>query len=127
MIETEKFDIIGHFDKIKMNARGRYFQEDDKWYYDMVLETLDLIKEHDLIVEINTRGIYKQRYNGFYPSEWLFKRMRELNVPVVISSDAHQYWEMTSFFAEAEEALKNAGYKETMCLVNGSWNAMELV
>ena len=110
-----------------MNARGRYFQEDDKWYYDMVLETLDLIKEHDLIVEINTRGIYKQRYNGFYPSEWLFKRMRELNVPVVISSDAHQYWEMTSFFAEAEEALKNAGYKETMCLVNGSWNAMELV
>ena len=122
MIETEKFDIIGHFDKVKMNARGRYFQEDEKWYRDMVLETLDLIKQHDLIVEINTRGLYKQRYNGFYPSEWLLPRMKEMNIPVVISSDAHQYWELTYFFKEAEEALKAVGYKETWCYRNGVWN-----
>ena len=127
MIETEKFDIIGHFDKVKMNARGRYFQEEEKWYRDMVLETLDLIKQHDLIVEINTRGLYKQRYNGFYPSEWLLPRMKEFNIPVVISSDAHQYWELTYFFKEAEEALKAVGYKETMCFRNGSWHAEELI
>ena len=126
MIETEKFDIIGHFDKVKMNARGRYFHEDEKWYQDMVLETLDLIKQHDLIVEINTRGLYKQRYNGFYPSEWLLPRMKEMNVPVLISSDAHQYWELTYYFKEAEEALKNVGYKETMCFKNGQWCAEEL-
>jgi len=126
MIETEKFDIIGHFDKVKMNARGRYFHEDEKWYQDMVLETLDLIKQHDLIVEINTRGLYKQRYNGFYPSEWLLPRMKELNIPVLISSDAHQYWELTYFFKEAEEALKSVGYKETMCFKNGAWCAEEL-
>ena len=123
MIETEKFDIIGHFDKVKMNARGRYFHEDEKWYRDMVLETLDLIKQHDLIVEINTRGLYKQRYNGFYPSEWLLPRMKEMNIPVLISSDAHQYWELTYFFKEAEEALKAVGYKETMCFKNGCWTA----
>ncbi len=122
MIETEKFDIIGHFDKIKMNSRGRYFHEDEKWYRDMVLETLDLIKQHDLIVEINTRGLYKQRYNGFYPSEWLLPRMKEMNVPVVISSDAHQYWELTYYFKEAEEALKAVGYKETWCFKNGTWS-----
>ena len=126
MIETEKFDIIGHFDKVKMNARGRYFQEDEKWYRDMVLETLDLIKQHDLIVEINTRGLYKQRYNGFYPSEWLLPRMKEMNIPVVISSDAHQYWELTYFFQEAEEALKAVGYKETMCFKKGCWEAEEI-
>ena len=126
MIETEKFDIIGHFDKVKMNARGRYFHEDEKWYQDMVLETLDLIKQHDLIVEINTRGLYKQRYNGFYPSEWLLPRMKEMNVPVLISSDAHQYWELTYFFKEAEEALKAVGYKETMCFKNGIWYAEAL-
>ena len=126
MIETEKFDIIGHFDKVKMNARGRYFQEDEKWYQDMVLETLDLIKQHDLIVEINTRGLYKQRYNGFYPSEWLLPRMKEMNVPVLISSDAHQYWELTYFFKEAEEALKAVGYTETWCYRNGVWKGEEL-
>ena len=122
MIETEKFDIIGHFDKIKMNSRGRYFHEDEKWYQEMVLETLDLIKQHDLIVEINTRGLYKQRYNGFYPSEWLLPRMKEMNIPVLISSDAHQYWELTYFFKEAEEALKAVGYKETWCFINGMWS-----
>ena len=126
MIETERFDIIGHFDKVKMNARGRYFQEDEKWYRDMVLETLDLIKQHDLIVEINTRGLYKQRYNGFYPSEWLLPRMKEMNIPVVISSDAHQYWELTYFFKEAEEALKAVGYKETWCFNNGTWSPRQL-
>lgn len=121
MIETEKFDIIGHFDKVKMNARGRYFHEDEKWYRDMVFETLDLIKQHDLIVEINTRGLYKQRYNGFYPSEWLLPRMKDINVPVLISSDSHQYWELTYFFKEAEDALKVVGYKETMCFKDGCW------
>ena len=126
MIETEKFDIIGHFDKIKMNSRGRYFHEDEKWYRDMVLETLDLIKQHNLIVEINTRGLYKQRYNGFYPSEWLLPRMKELNIPVLISSDAHQYWELTYFFKEAEDALKAVGYKETWCYKNGQWHAEAL-
>ena len=122
MIETEKFDIIGHFDKVKMNARGRYFHEDEKWYQNMVLETLDLIKQHDLIVEINTRGLYKQRYNGFYPSEWLLPRMKAMNVPVLISSDSHQYWELTYFFKEAEEALKAVGYKATMCFKDGQWH-----
>ena len=122
MIETEKFDIIGHFDKVKMNARGRYFHEDEKWYQDMVFETLDLIKQHDLIVEINTRGLYKQRYNGFYPSEWLLPRMKAMNVPVLISSDSHQYWELTYFFKEAEEALKTVGYKATMCFKDGQWH-----
>lgn len=126
MIETERFDIIGHFDKVKMNARGRYFHEDEKWYRDMVLETLDLIKQHDLIVEINTRGLYKQRYNGFYPSEWLLPRMKELNIPVVISSDAHLSEELTYYFKEAEEAIKNVGYKETMCFKNGKWIAEPL-
>ena len=126
MIETEKFDIIGHFDKVKMNARGRYFHEDEKWYQDMVFETLDLIKQHDLIVEINTRGLYKQRYNGFYPSEWLLPRMKAMNVPVLISSDSHQYWELTYFFKEAEEALKAVGYKATMCFKDGQWQEEEL-
>lgn len=126
MIETEKFDIIGHFDKVKMNARGRYFHEDEKWYRDMVLETLDLIKEHDLIVEVNTRGLYKQRYDGFYPSSWLLPRMKELDVPVVISSDAHQYYELTYFFKEAEDALKSVGYNATMCFKDGRWHAESL-
>ena len=31
MIETQQFEIIGHFDKIKMHNRNRFFSDDDKW------------------------------------------------------------------------------------------------
>ncbi len=126
MITTEKFDVIGHFDKIKMHNRNRYFSEDDVWYRDLVMETLSLIKQKNLIVEINTRGIYKGRYDGFYPSSWLFGKMKELNVPVIISSDAHHHSELMSCFEQAEAALKAAGYKDVMFFADGSWNTVEM-
>jgi histidinol-phosphatase (PHP family) len=126
MIETEVFDIVGHFDKIKMHNRDRYFLEEDKWYRDLLLETLTLIKEKSLIVEVNTRGIYKKRSSDFYPSTWILPIMREMNIPVVISSDAHLPNELTLCFKQAEEALKTAGYKETMCFKNGTFNGIGL-
>ncbi len=121
MIETEVFDIVGHLDKIKMHNRNRYFLEEDKWYRDLLMETLTLIKEKSLIVEVNTRGIYKKRSTDFYPSSWILPIMREMNIPVVISSDAHLPNELTLCFKEAEDALKAAGYKETMCFQNGGF------
>lgn len=126
MIETEEFDIVGHFDKIKMHNRGRYFNEDEKWYRDYLMETLTLIKEKDLIVEVNTRGLYKKRSDDFYPSTWVLPIMREMNIPVVISSDSHKAEELTLCFKEAEDALRTAGYKETFCYKNGSFRSVEL-
>ncbi len=109
MIENEKFEIIGHFDKIKMNNKGRYFEETEKWYLDLLFETLSLIKEKNLIVEVNTRGMYKGRYNGFYPGEWLFPTLKEQKIPVIISSDGHLRGEVGGCFKEATEALLHAG------------------
>lgn len=109
MIENEKFEIIGHFDKIKMNNKGRYFQESDKWYRDLLFETLDLIKQKNLIVEVNTRGMYKGRYDGFYPSEWLFPFLKEMRIPVIISSDGHLAGEVSGCFEQADKALSGAG------------------
>ncbi len=126
MIETEEFDIVGHFDKIKMHNRGRYFSEEDKWYRDYLMETLTLIKEKSLIVEINTRGIYKKRSDDFYPSTWTFPLMKEMNIPVVISSDSHKAEELSLCFDEAEKALKAAGYKETMTFKDGAFTSVKL-
>ena len=126
MIETEEFDIVGHFDKIKMHNRGRYFNEDEKWYRDYLMETLTLIKEKSLIVEVNTRGLYKKRSDDFYPSTWMLPIMHEMNIPVVISSDSHKAEELTLCFKEAEDALRTAGYKETFCYKNGSFRSVEL-
>ncbi len=121
MIENEQFDIIAHFDKIKMHNRDRYFHEDEPWYRKLALETLDLIREKGLVMEINTRGIYKKRYNGFYPSPWLMEEACKMGVPAIISADAHHFSEITLEFAAAEEALKKAGYRSVVNFKEGSW------
>lgn len=121
MIENETFDIIAHFDKIKMHNRDRYFHEDEPWYRHLALETLDLIREKGLVMEINTRGIYKKRYNGFYPSPWLMEEACKMGVPSIISADAHHFSEITLEFAAAEEALKKAGYRNVVNFKDGHW------
>ena len=119
MIENEPFDIIAHFDKIKMHNRDRYFHEDEPWYRKLALETLDLIREKGLIMEINTRGIYKKRYNGFYPSPWLMEEACKMGVPAIISADAHHFSEITLEFDAAEDALKRAGYRSVVNFKDG--------
>ena len=121
MIENEQFDIIAHFDKIKMHNRDRYFHEDEPWYRKLALETLDLIREKGLVMEINTRGIYKKRYNGFYPSPWLMEEACKMGVPAIISADAHHFSEITLEFEAAEEALKKAGYRSVVNFKDGHW------
>ena len=121
MIENEPFDIIAHFDKIKMHNRDRYFHEDEPWYRKLALETLDLIRQKGLVMEINTRGIYKKRYNGFYPSPWLMEEACKRHIPALISADAHHFSEITLEFAAAEEALKKAGYRSVVNFKDGQF------
>ena len=121
MIENEQFDIIAHFDKIKMHNRDRYFHEDEPWYRKLALETLDLIREKGLVMEINTRGIYKKRYNGFYPSPWLMEEACKMGVPAIISADAHHFSEISLEFEAAEEALKRAGYRSVVNFKDVQW------
>ena len=121
MIENEPFDIIAHFDKIKMHNHDRYFHEDEPWYRKLALETLDLIREKGLVMEVNTRGIYKKRYNGFYPSPWLMEEACKMDIPAIISADAHHFSEISLEFEAAEEALKQAGYRNVVNLKDGKW------
>ena len=127
MIENEPFDIIAHFDKINMHNRDRYFHEDESWYRKLALETLDLIREKGLVMEINTRGIYKKRYNGFYPSPWLMEEACKMGVPAIISADAHHFSEISLEFEAAEETLKKAGYRSVVNFKDGQWINMPLV
>lgn len=126
MIVSQKFDVIGHFDKVKMHNQNRYFTEDEKWYVDLVFETLDLIRQNGIIVEVNTRGIYKKRSDSFFPSDFILRRMKELNIPVIISSDAHQPEEIQLLFNEAIEAVSKAGYQEIMRFTKNGWITVNL-
>jgi len=121
MIETEPMDIIAHLDKIKMHNRDRYFKEDEKWYLELVDHAVDLVYKHNIIVEINSRGIYKKRYPGFYPSDYILQKVAKKGIPVVISSDAHKSEELGFCYEEAKEQLKKAGIHELAYKVENGW------
>ena len=89
MLEKNRPTILGHPDKIAMHNRSRYFTEDEPWYEELALETLALARELDVIVEVNTRGIYKGRHPDYYPSRRLLQQMKQWRLPVIVSTDAH--------------------------------------
>lgn len=126
MISTQEFEIIGHFDKIKMHNKGRFFKEDEAWYLSLVAETLQLIRERGIIVEVNTRGIYKKRSDTTYPGLSILKDIKAMGIPVMINSDAHQPYEIDSAYEEAVNNLDLAGIKEVMKFRTDGWVAESL-
>ena len=127
MIMSQTFDVIGHFDKVKMHNQNRYFTENEKWYVDLVFETIDLIRQKNLIVEVNTRGMYKKRSDSFFPSAFILKRLNKLKIPLIISSDAHQPEEIQLLFDEAVESVREAGYHEIMRFTKNGWVGVNLI
>jgi histidinol-phosphatase (PHP family) len=121
MIENQHFDIIGHFDKIKMHNRDRFFREDEAWCTDLVNETLALIQDRDIIVEVNTRGIYKQRSETTYPGLEILKQIKAMRIPVMVNSDAHNTHEIDGEFEYGFSLLKQAGIDEVVYFKGKGW------
>ncbi len=126
MIETQSFDILGHIDKIKMHNQNRFFTEDELWYQNLVDECLDLVKQKNLIVEVNTRGIYKKRSKSLFPDDITLQKVKNLNIPIIISSDAHQPNELNLGFSETQSKLLEIGFREVMFFDNGQWREIRL-
>ncbi len=121
MIESQQFDIIGHFDKIKMHNRDRFFKEDENWYMALVNETLSLIKDRDIIVEVNTRGIYKRRSETTYPGLDILKQIKAMHIPVMVNSDAHKPHELDGEFDCGFSLLREAGIDEVVYFKGNGW------
>ena len=127
LIENEKPHVIAHIDQIqKFNKNNRYFSEDEKFYSDIVSETLKLAAEKQVLIEINTRGKLKNLTQNFYPSNKFLKKCFELNIPIILSADAHKPEEINSYLIEAAKTALTTGYKEIFILYDKTWQAVEL-
>ena len=113
-------EVIGHLDKIKMQNRG-FWSEDDAWYREEIFNTLDEIKDTDAIVEVNTRGIYKKLTIEPYPGRWILERIHQLNIPIQLNSDAHHPNEISSQFRDTAKLLKSIGFKEWRIFLDHQW------
>lgn len=88
MLAAGRFDIIGHFDKIGLNAS--FYQpglDTSVWYDRLVNDLIDSIIASGVTVEINTKA-YADR-GRFFPHPRYWQRLVDARVPIVVNSDAH--------------------------------------
>lgn len=120
MVDTGGFDIVGHADKLYMNAE--YCQPGitaTTWYKETIHAYFERIARKGLMVEINTKKF--ESTGCFSPSIEHFALLKELKIPVVVDSDAHIPFAVDSGRKEALCALKNAGFTHIMELHDGAW------
>lgn len=122
MVEKSTPQIVGHIDKIKIHNEVEHFwNENDSIYQTLVNEILDLIASKNILVEINTRGLYKKKSQETYPGVSILKLMKSKNIGVVINSDSHHPRELISNFDTAKQNLISAGYTSSFHFYNNAW------
>jgi histidinol-phosphatase (PHP family) len=127
MLRRQPPAILGHLDVLKKNNAGsRFFIETESWYRKAVEEALDAVSEQKVIVEVNTGGIARGYTTEMYPSDWVLARMRERDIPVVLSSDAHRPEKIDACFPQAVEKLKALGFTSQKILLDNIWQDVPL-
>ncbi len=95
MIEQGGFDIIGHYDKIAMNASAVDAEiETTRAYLEMADALTNKIINAGITVEINTKAYDK--YNRIYPHPRHWEKLIKANIPIIINSDAHYANKLTA-------------------------------
>lgn len=125
MVELGGFDIVGHMDKIYMNA-GRHADFDIKagWYHRLVEAFIDLIAEKELIVEINTKNYLRKQQT--FPHTDLFNLLYKHRIPVMVNTDSHFPDLINAGRTDVLKLLKVTGYQSTRELVAGKWEDIEI-
>ncbi|MEK3733639.1 histidinol-phosphatase [Paenibacillus sp. FSL M8-0334] len=101
------FQIIGHMDAMK----GNYPAFSEIIADEAIEETLKVIAECGLTIEINTSGKTKL-CGGWYPSNAILEVAHFHGVQVTFGSDAHTPSRVGDEFEEVSRVLKEIGYTE---------------
>lgn len=126
MIDMQKPEVVGHLDKIKMHNKERFFSQSDPWYKSLIDETLLSIKNNNAVLEVNTRGLYKGRCFELFPSKDVLLKAQKMDIPIMLSSDAHHPDELNGKFDTAIKFLQKIGIGELYEFVSGVWKAKHL-
>jgi histidinol-phosphatase (PHP family) len=105
---TFELDIVTHFDLPKKFDKRI---EDKDMIMGKVNETLELVKKHDLTIEINTSGLRK-KVKEQYPHIDIIKKIFELGIPILLGSDAHKPEDVAYEFKNIAKMLKNIGFNQ---------------
>lgn len=100
------FQILGHIDAMK-----GFYPEFAFIKTDIVSDTLKIIAQHDLTIEINTSGKTKD-CGGWYPADDILEKALHYGVDVTFGSDAHVPERVGDDFDLVKQRLKEIGFKK---------------
>lgn len=128
-IINTKPDIVGHIDLIeKFNYNNALFNSDNEKYKNIITKAIDVIAVNcpDVIFEVNTGAMFRQKNDLIYPSEYIMKLLKEKRMNVIVNSDSHSVDSLEFGFDKAFMHCKKAGFDNVMLLINGKFNKESL-
>ncbi|MDH6370621.1 histidinol-phosphatase (PHP family) [Paenibacillus sp. PastF-3] len=105
------YDIIGHMDVIKRFGYGPQTPEGKAEVRALELETLKVIADSGVAMELNASGLSKPCAEMF-PAEHLLQEAFKLGIPLTLGSDAHDPAKLGDGLQEARSLLWHTGFRE---------------
>ena len=112
MAKTGLFDIVGHFDLIKV---FKFLPKKDIRL--IAKKALESIKESNMVLEINPAGLRKPIAET-YPSVKLLEMAYEMNIDITFGSDAHSVEQVGFKYEEVKALAKNIGFTKCALFSN---------
>lgn len=117
---AKKPTVLGHFDLVrKLNAGGKYFDEESRKYRTAALEALAAADPAASLIEINTGGMARGYRAEPYPAQFLLREWRARGGRVTITADAHSANALRYGYTAAAAWVRAAGYTEAWLLQTG--------
>jgi len=113
LVKNYKPDILGHLDLIKKNNEGNtFFSEKESWYRKSISSLLNKVEKSNTVVELNTGGKYRGYTENYYPSNWILEEIKNRDIPVTISRDAHDIDSLDFEYEDSIKLLKIIGFNK---------------
>jgi histidinol-phosphatase (PHP family) len=125
--EKRTFDIVGHFDlPVKNNDKGHFFDTSSKEYLNYGFEAIHALCGKIPLFEVNTGAMSAGHRKVPYPEMAFLRELRACGFGAVITSDSHRAETLDAGFAEAAEALREAGFSSKWILTDKGFKEIEL-
>ena len=102
------FDIVSHFDLPK---KFNDIPVNKEKIHNEVMKALEIIKKKGFVMEINTGGLRK-KCKEQYPSEKIIREMYDMDISILLGSDAHDPKDIAWEFKSTLQTLKVIGYNQ---------------
>ncbi len=122
-----KFDIIAHYDLITKHSETRsFFDENSKEYMNYAISAMEALKGKIPFFEVNTGAIARGYRTTPYPTPAILKELKRLGFGAIISSDCHDVSKLDCGFDNAEELLRECGFRQVYILTEKGFEPMDI-